>query len=240
MNAVRSIPTVVEHDGILVVRDDMYPGGTKARFLVPMLRDLPEKEFIYASPAQGGAQTALATAAMLCGKKATIFVAKRNELHPRAKMVRKLKGKVIQVPHGYLNVVQAAAKAYAAKRKDRCLLPFGMDSQLAVDSICEAALSLNLKPDEVWCAAGSGTLARGLARAWPKARLRVVQVGRELSKTDVGGKAKIFVYHRGYDKHAATQPPFPSDQHYDAKAWELCAAKRGKGVVLFWNVTGQP
>jgi hypothetical protein len=30
--------------------------------------------------------------------------------------------------------------------------------------------------------------------------------------------------------------PFPADPHYDAKAWELCLAKRGPGRVLFWNV----
>lgn len=230
---------VTEHEDITVVRDDLHPGGTKARFLLPLLRECPEVEFIYASPAQGGAQTALASAAAACGKKATIFVAKRNDLHPRAKLARKLKAKVVQVPYGYLNVVQAAARKYADKKKDRYLLPFGMDSEFAVDSICKAATSLGIHPDEVWCAAGSGTLARGLARAWPSAKLRVVQVGRTLNKKEVGG-ARIYVYPRGYDKHAASEPPFPSDMHYDAKAWEICRQKHGKGLVVFWNVTGQP
>lgn len=230
-------PQISMHDGVTVVRDDLYLGGTKARFLLPVLQRSDYKEFIYASPAQGGAQTALAQAALAAGKRATIFVAKRNDPHPRAKLAKKLKAKVVQVPHGYLNVVQAAAKAYAAKRKDRFLLPFGMDSDLAVNDIAEAARSMQLSPDEVWCAAGSGTLARGLAQAWPDAKMFVVQVGRELSRKDVGG-AKIYVYDRGYDKHARTTPPFPSDPHYDAKAWEVCMKHKGKGHVLFWNVTG--
>lgn len=224
------------HDGILVVRDDLFPGGTKARFLGPLLKDRPENEFVYASPAQGGAQTALATAAKALGKRAVIFVAKRKELHPRAKLVKKLGGKVVPVPYGYLNVVQSAASEYAKKKK-AYLLPFGMDSEFAVDSIAEAALALKIKPDEVWCAAGSGTLARGLRKAWPKARHHAVQVGRTLSKKEVGG-AKIHIYPRGYDQHAKTEPPFPSDPHYDAKAWEVCVAKRGKGKVVFWNVVG--
>jgi hypothetical protein len=29
-------PQVIEHDGVLVVRDDLFPGGTKARYL-PLL-----------------------------------------------------------------------------------------------------------------------------------------------------------------------------------------------------------
>jgi ketopantoate reductase len=33
-------------------------------------------------------------------------------------------------------------------------------------------------------------------------------------------------------------PPFSSDPHYDAKAWEQCAARRGLGRVLLWNVAG--
>ena len=37
-------------------------------------------------------------------------------------------------------------------------------------------------PEEVWCAGGSGTLARGLAKAWPMARLNVgVGFGKELT-----------------------------------------------------------
>lgn len=30
----------------------------------------------------------------------------------------------------------------------------------------------------------------------------------------------------------------PADPHYDAKAWDVCAAAYGPGRVLFWNVTG--
>ena len=29
-------PVVRDHDGILVVRDDLFPGGTKARYLLQL------------------------------------------------------------------------------------------------------------------------------------------------------------------------------------------------------------
>src|SRR3954470_18758195 len=102
-----------EHDGILVVRDDLFPGGTKARFIPHLFTDCDE--VVYASPAEGGAQTALAQVAHDLGKKATIFVAKRATPHPRALMAKALGAKVMQVTPGYLNVVQARATEYVRR-----------------------------------------------------------------------------------------------------------------------------
>lgn len=52
-------PPVIERFGkILVVRDDLVPGGTKARVLPDLLRG--GQEYVYASPAYGYAQIALA------------------------------------------------------------------------------------------------------------------------------------------------------------------------------------
>ena len=92
-----------------------------------------------------------------------------------------------------------------------------------------------LEPEEVWCAAGSGVLARGLALAWPKARRHVVQVGREFAPKDVAG-ASIHIYPRAFGQVAIMGAPFPADPHYDAKAWDLCVAMHGPGQLLFWNV----
>ena len=69
-------PIVENHNGVLVVRDDLFEGGTKARFIPSLFNGVTE--VVYASPAEGGAQTALATVAALLGKRATIFVAQRN------------------------------------------------------------------------------------------------------------------------------------------------------------------
>jgi hypothetical protein len=232
-------PILREHDGILVVRDDLFPGGTKARF-IPALFDGAD-ELVYASPAEGGAQTALASAAAALGKRATVFVAKRAAPHPRALMAKRLGATVVQVTPGYLTVVQKRARDYCAKYPDARLAPFGMDApDIAVPALAEAARACAIdEPDEVWCAAGSGTLMRGLALAWPNAKRVSVQVGRKLSEEDVAG-ADIEVADLKFEQAEKRLPPFPSDPHYDAKAWFKCTGRRHKrgARVLFWNVTG--
>jgi hypothetical protein len=227
-------PIVHEHDGIRVVRDDLFGGGTKARYLIDLFDNCDE--LVYASPAEGGAQSALAYCARAAGKRATIFVAKRAEPHPRALLAKSLGAKVVQVTPGYLAVVQARAATYCERTGAR-LVPFGIDMPETIERIAAAGRMLNFAPDEVWCASGSGVLARGLASAWPNARRHVVQVGRALSADDVAG-AQIHVHPLKFGDRCKSAPPFPSDPHYDAKAWEICKARHGGGLVLFWNVTG--
>lgn len=217
-----------------MVRDDFFPGGTKARFLPQLFEGADE--IVYAGPCEGGAQTALAHVARQLGKRATLFVAKRGEPHPRALLAKSLGAKVYQVTPGYLSVVQARAAAYC-KATGAKLAAFGLDYPEAIEAIAAAARALEERPDEVWCAAGSGVLARALAAAWPKARRHVVLVGRTLTAAEVAG-ATIHVYPRPFGAPARVAPPFPSDPYYDAKAWETATARRGPGRVLLWNVTG--
>lgn len=227
-------PDVSEYDGIFVVRDDLFLGGTKARFLPELFKGVDE--VVYASPAEGGAQTALAHTAAKLGKRATIFVAKRKTPHDRSLEAKRVGAKVIQVPHGYLSVVQARAKEYCL-RTGSLLAPFGVDMPEAIAAISAAAIETGLEPDEVWCAAGSGVLSRALKAAWPNARINVVQVGRTLSSEDVAG-ARIHVAQLPFSAALKDKPPFPSCPHYDAKAWQMCVMRRGSGKVVFWNVTG--
>jgi len=232
--APATAPVVREHEGVLVVRDDLFPGGTKARFMHHAFDDADEA--VYASPAEGGAQTALATVARQLGKRATIFVAQRARPHARTLEAARLGVKIIPIAPGYLSVVQARAREYCS-RTGAALVPFGADMREAVLAIAEAAKAIGIEPDEVWCSAGSGVLARGLAMAWPTARRHVVQVGRALTPAEVTG-ATIHIYPAPFGREAKIKPPFPSDPHYDAKAWEQCAARKGAGRVLFWNVAG--
>lgn len=229
-----SAPIVRIHDGIFVVRDDLFHGGTKARFLSVLFEGVDE--VVYATPAEGGAQTALAHTAAALGKRATIFVAKRKVPHDRALEAKRVGAKVMQVPHGYLSNVQSKAKEYC-RRTGAKLVPFGVDLPEAIATIAAAAISTELKPDEVWCAAGSGVLARSLAKAFPDADRHVVQVGRALTPEEVAG-ATIHEAGLPFGRALKEKPPFPSCPHYDAKAWRVCKAQHGDGQVLFWNVTG--
>jgi phosphoribosylpyrophosphate synthetase len=227
-------PIVEIHDGIHVVRDDLYPGGTKARYIEKMFGDA--EELVYATPCEGGAQTALAYVAKKLGKRATIFCAARKQKHPRVAMGESLGAQYHFVSPGYLNVVQARAEEYC-DRTGATLTPFGVNTKAAIDTIAEAALETGLVPDEVWCAAGSGVLSRSLAKAWPWSARYSVQVGRELSYRDVDN-AVIVNQPLPFSRATKAAVPFPSDPHYDAKAWSECVSRRGGGTVLFWNVTG--
>ena len=71
-----------EREGFIIVRDDLLPGGTKRRVAGVLLKGA--EEFVYASPAYGYAQIALAYACKDADKRATIFTAKRKVLAPRS------------------------------------------------------------------------------------------------------------------------------------------------------------
>src|SRR4029078_3341896 len=139
-------PTVTEHGGVFVARDDVFPGGTKARFLPLLFNGV--NEIVYASPAEGGAQTALATAAARLGKRATIFVAPPAQPHPRRFMAQKLGAKIVQVWPGHLSVVQSRARKYCDQTSAK-LAPFGFDIPEAIQAIAQAARSIGIQPDEV-------------------------------------------------------------------------------------------
>lgn len=100
---------VEKHEGVWVVRDDRLPGGTKSRIFKRLMDLKTEAEFVYAGPAIGLAQVALAVAAYQACRQATIFVAKRAEQSFRTKQAHNFGARVIEVAPGYLNVVQARA-----------------------------------------------------------------------------------------------------------------------------------
>jgi hypothetical protein len=228
-------PVVLQdHDGMMVARDDLTGGGTKTRYMVQMFEGVDE--LVYATPAEGGAQSALAWAARETGKRATIFVAKRAKPHPRSLLAKKYGATVYQVPHGYLNVVQKRAADYCAATGAN-LIPFGMDTPEAIACIADAARATGYQPDEVWCASGSGVLARALGQAFPDADRYCVQIGRDLKPADTAG-ATVIKHPLKFGQACKIKTPFPSDPHYDAKAWEIALERRGSGKVLFWNVTG--
>ena len=116
-------------------------------------------------------------------------------------------------------------------------MPFGADMPEAINVIAAAARATGIEPHEVWCASGSGVLARALASAWPKARRHAVQVGRTLTPCEVAG-ATIHVHPAPFGREARSRPPFPSDPGYEAKAWEVMMSRKETGRVIFWNVTG--
>jgi len=216
---------------IRVVRDDQHPGGTKARVLPDVLNDINANHtVVYATPAYGYAQIALAHAARATGRHAVIFVAQRSTLHPRTAEAAAAGAEIHQIPHGYLTVVQAAAARYC-QETGATLIPFGVDTPTLHTRLTALARTIGPEPREVWTVAGSGTLTRALQSAWPDADFHAIQIGR----TPNVGRARLHRAPEPFDRNAQIPPPFPSCSNYDAKAWRFVYTLASPGA-LFWNV----
>jgi hypothetical protein len=223
-----SDPVIREHGGIVVVRDDLLPGGTKRRALPVLLTGA--REFVYASPVYGYAQIALAHAAKVSGVRVTIFCAARKIRHARTMQAIRAGARIIEVPNGYLSVVKARAKTYCAV-SGAVLLPFGLDCTAFIRSLSDIARRLPIEPAEVWTVAGSGVLIRALQMAWPAARFYAVRVGAYPN----AGAATVMEAPERFEDDAELPPPFPSCSNYDAKAWRFIKRHATPGA-LFWNV----
>lgn len=153
-------PVVEEHGGVMVVRDDLLPGGTKMRAILPLIERKPPGEFVYPSPAYGYAQVALAHCARMAGRAATVFTAKRASPHPLTRAAHDAGAKVVMVPYGYLSNVRAKARAYA-DATGAALVPFGVEDDRAMEAIAEAARSAGLALHRPARPAGRAVLERG-------------------------------------------------------------------------------
>ena len=147
-----------KHENVYVVRDDLFPYGSKARFLKSFFRDhIPEKEVVYgSSPRWGFAQISIAYLAKRYGKKCTLFIAKAKERTEYTKRAEALGANIVEVPMGFLSVCESKSQTYAKEVGAR-LLPCGLDIPQAISEIKRIAAKLLIDPDEVWTVAGSGT-----------------------------------------------------------------------------------
>ena len=221
-------PVLEDHGGVIVVRDDLIPGGTKARVLPAIMNGAAE--YVYASPVCGYAQVALAIVARHMGKRATVFCAARKTRHRLTNEADRNGARIVEVPVGYMTVVRKRAQDYCHETGAE-LLPFGLDSPAFITALADVALALPIKPTEVWAVAGSGVLIRALQGAWPTAAFHAVRIG---SKPDAG-RAQVIEAPEKFENDARMPPPFPSCTNYDAKAWRF-VRERAQPGALFWNV----
>jgi 1-aminocyclopropane-1-carboxylate deaminase/D-cysteine desulfhydrase-like pyridoxal-dependent ACC family enzyme len=240
---------IEEHYGINVLRDDLLIGGTKSILMPTIVGNKPYiKEFVYASPVYGGFQIALSAYCQSVGKKATIFCAKRNKKHPNTLKCLEYGAKVIEVPYGYLSVVEKKAREYCERscnRKDIEKIVFGANTdenkELIANRMIDILEKCKTPPDEIWCAIGSGTLVSGILKGIEKSKKKIkvygVQVGADYKNKDKN--LTIIKYPKSFDKESKLKIDFPSTPNYDLKAFELCIGTVDKAKsknILFWNV----
>lgn len=227
--------TITEHDGILVVRDDLIPGGTKRRVLSELFNDMAAKELVYPSIPYGSGPVAVAYSARDTGRKAVLFYPHRKRENWSAQMVEAeaAGAKIILVKGGNLKTLAKRARDYAATHEGARCLELGFDTPEYIEKLAKIARALPITPTEVWCASGTGTISRALQKAWPNAEHHAVIID---DRAEVG-KAKRHTVAKDFNEAAAAKPPFPASSHFEAKAWDTIK-REGKRGTLFWNVGG--
>lgn len=218
-----------EKHGRTTILTETLPGGTKERAVAKFIGSIDNDVLVYASPREGYAQIALARACSRIGKKAVIFLPKGKELLTPSVLAKEFGAELIEVKPGYLSNIQAKARDYAAAGGHH-LLPFGLACEEMIQAIADVAKEhySGPTPKKVWCASGSGTLAAGLARAFPDSEIHAVKVGHDF---DAPG-ATIYTAPEKFQQDAQVVPPFSSCMHYDAKIWQFAKGSNG----LLWNV----
>jgi hypothetical protein len=226
-------PLMVEPAGDgMVVRDDLVPGGSKRRAVHTLLDEPGISEYVYATPAYGYAQLALALAGQELPVDITLFVAQRKELHPLTAQAQDAGATIAQVPMGFLSVVQARAREYAEAHPRRHLLPFGLADDRMVQELARQAATLGDRWPQVWSCGASGTMAKALMQAFPSAEHHVVVVGHKPEGLD---GARLHLAPERFEQPARKPPPFPSAPQYDAKVWQFYEPLHQPGA-LYWNV----
>ena len=236
---------------IHVAREDLLPGGTKQRAIIPYLKLLESRgytEFVYASPFCGFAQIALAVSASALGLKARIFC-ERNENTAYAKIAEGFGATVTFVDS--LDAANVVTRAYASAKSDRYAIPLGFADAPYIEFMTEAleeqyrnlCEQIGHQPKRIWLPVGSGTLARIFAeivnpfetellcvnvRVLPDEDRRISGL-QEMSNVSLENCEELFC------EPALDLPPLPSNLNYDAKLWKHIV-KSGQDGDLWWNV----
>lgn len=240
----QAAPIIEEHAGVLVVREDLLDGGSKIRFLPHIVEGA--KEIVFGGPFCGGAPYALSVYGRRKGVAVTLFYAKRKDLHWRQREAFKNGATIYQVPAGRMSVVQHRARTYAADH-GALFLPLGFDIAHATEPFeavmrearQRAQIMAGGNLDEVWCATGSGMLARCLGRSFPNAAVHGVVVGLRSRNSKQDFPPNVILHDCPYDfgESCFAPVPFPACLNYEAKAWEQMQTL-GRGRRLFWSVLG--
>ena len=238
-----------------VIRDDMLIGGTKQRAAYEFVCSRSENEIVYAGPATGFAQLALAFACCKAKKQFIGFMqGRQNGCFPITEKASTY-GANITIYSCQLIDVQSKAEEYAATHSNAFLCPFGLECdeyrEILVKQIKNALPENFDAPKRIWLAVGSGTLLRALASIWTETIFMPVRVGKRFWEDqfepsvwkrlgdgmDLEELACKQSFYEPVDEYL--RPPYPSVNTYDAKVWQFIR-KYGKNDDYIWNVAKDP
>ncbi len=240
-----------------VIREDLLPGGTKQRAIIPFLEDLIRKDhhqFVYASPFCGFAQIALAFAGGHLNKQVTLFcetvkgdAGKPDYFHEFSLFAQSLGAHLVACD----DLADAEQKAQIYARQNQAfLLPLGFNHEIFLAHYSEALSAqfkvlkqkLDFSPKVLWLPIGSGTLARLFRKVLPTdIILKCVDV-RVLPSSDqriaqIKNLSNVEFYRSDLSFHEESEilPPLPSNKYYDAKIWSFIT-RLAEHNDIWWNV----
>lgn len=176
---------------------------------------------------------------------------KSDKTPPMADQAASLGAELFPVTAARINICFAAARRYVESRGG-LMLPFGLECEQAVNAVAHEAA--RLKPEffsggTVVLSCGSGVSLAGLLRGFSARPRRIVGISSGRSLDNILRCVHRYVPKipkylelreaRVPYKTAISYPcPFPSNPHYDLKAWKYLVENRTqlRGPLLFWNI----
>ncbi len=174
---------------IYVMRDDLLPGGSKQRAVIPLLKDMKARgvrKVTYASPFAGFAQIALAQGCKEVGLACRIFAEfdptqTGMHLHPYSKIAESFGADVCMVE----DLTEAEQRTWIATEKGYEKIPLGFQCEgfqnhfkfAIAQALREIRIRLGTSPERIWLPVGSSTLARTFLKVIePQTKLLCVDV----------------------------------------------------------------
>lgn len=240
---------VVEHEGVLVIRDDLIPGnlGSKARYAEALISQVPQKYLFYAMVPQGQALKILASVAKKYNKMIVAIAPLRNE---------PTEGHVEAMMRGAIMMFYQTGGMAGARKRCRdfiteqlngqgLYIPAGVKHELITAGFAKSCLAINneFKPDVVFSVASTMVMNHGIQLGFPQAEIYAIQVAGNSASRKYPGRAKVIEHPQPFNEPCPKSdlPPFNAIETYDAKGWKYALEYKKANpdkVVMFWNVAG--
>lgn len=206
-----------------------YPSGSKVRQYARMAQmekiGLP---MLVGCSAESAMQIYVAAAAKQAGVPAIIYTAKRAKRTASTEYAIRMGAEVVEIPHGYLNVVRSAAH----KRGEELGAYVGWHKENAIYDSEQQCANLPKGIKRIIVPTGSGLTAAGILAAAPlNVRVVIVAVSQMATRNEITQMAKalrpgklppvtFIKADSPYDKPVVAQLPdgTPLDPFYGAKA----------------------
>jgi hypothetical protein len=238
--------TIVEHEGINVVRDDMI-AGSKSRFADLLMSEIVEDTIVYVQPRTGLAGVSILDVAKRYNKKVVLFMpsSKRISQHQAVCIERGATPKFYRI--AAMPNLNRIAASWAAEN-NAYFVPLGLKHPLVVAAAAEVARNIKdqvgREPEICFVATSTGVLVRGLQIGWPNTKFVSVAVSRNMHEGELG-RADVVSEPLEFQtpEKIVNMPPYPTVGTYDAKAWKYAKYYKEQNPdkdVWIWNVGKEP